>query len=85
MISNSADWDWDLEIDCTVCWICTKHHIEYSKRKKSVPDLQIVAMTKRNRLSILYYSNPRYFDRFAQSFGLLQKDSLDARKSHGFI
>lgn len=50
-----------------------------------MPDLQIVAMTKRNRLSILYYSNPRYFDRFAQSFGLLQKDSLDARKSHGFI
>lgn len=34
MISNSADWDWDLEIDCTVYWICTKHHIEYSKRKK---------------------------------------------------
>lgn len=50
-----------------------------------MPDLQIVAMTKRNRLSIMYYSNPRYFDRFAQSFGLLQKDSLDARKSHGFI
>lgn len=54
-------------------------------KEKSVPDLQIVAMTKRNRLSILYYSNPRYFDRFAISFGLLQKDSLDARKSHGFI
>lgn len=85
MISNSADWDWDLEIDCTVCWICVQNTILNIVKERSVPDLQIVAMTKRNRLSILYYSNPRYFDRFAQSFGLLQKDSLDARKSHGFI